>query len=203
MYSTDPMLPYYYVANYILAVIAIVSLFLSISSSRKVSKELGFLKNGLIHYTEPIIKMTGHAWIKKGIEELSSENLPTGIQVFITNASTVPAQVTKSTLKVFYGILEFDEIVQSYGVENTKFILGIRETFTLMNLQENKFKEYIKVTHRYFQEPTLSVKVTIEYASLKDHRKFIYRTKQIVQFDGRNPIQSLCTPVDESIEYLS
>jgi len=201
MYSTDPMLPYYYIANYILAVIAIVSLFLSIRSSKKVSEELKFLKNGLIHYTEPIIKMTDYAWVKKGREELSITNLPTGIQTIITNVSTVPAQITKKVLKVFYGQLELSEIIMEYGMSN-KIIFGVNESMTLMNIQENKFREHIKETHRFFQEPSLSVEINIEYSDLRGEKKFNYHTKQIIQFDPRVPEQKLATTIEENIEYL-
>jgi len=201
MYTTDPMLPYYYIANYILAVIAIISLFLSIRSSRKVSEELKFLKNGLIHYTEPIIKMTDYAWIKKGQEELSITNLPTGIQTIITNVSTVPAQITKKILKVFYGQLELSEIIMEHGMNN-KTIFGVNESMTLMNIQENKFREHIKETHRFFQVPALSIEVDIEYSDLKGEKKFLYHTKQIIQFDPRIPEQKLATPIEETIKYL-
>lgn len=199
MYSADPMLPFYYIANYILAVIAIVSLFLSIRSSRKVSEELRLLKNSLTPYTEPLIKLTNYTWLTE-TGELSCEKLPIGIMVYFKNVSNVPVEVHSSDLEVSYGIKKFDDVTEKVGSEQNQQILVSGEQLNVFTQQKELFQKYLAQPDRLFIEPTLIIELKVRFSKLGENEKFIYYTKQKIFFDCKQPKLQIKQAIVDKVE---
>jgi len=203
MYATDPMLPYYYIANYVLAAIAIFSLFLSIRSSKKVSEELKFIKDGLIHYTEPVIKLVQFNFMLGKNEEISCENPPIGLGVHIQNVSPVPAEITKTQLDVYYGDKKLDDIIHKIGKDKIKSILVHGEIQKIGTQQKKLFIEYLSVPGIYLAETRLWFEVFVDFSNLRSKKKFRYYTKQEIYFDCEKPQMTEIVILDETIEPIS
>lgn len=186
------------IANIILAGTAVISLLVAIkalknstASSKELSEGIAAIKNGVIHYTEPLVKMIDYSWIKDTREPLSKDNTPVGIQVLFSNSSPVPAIIYKTTLKVFYGEYEFKEIVKTYGSTNAQHIMGTNEILGVMSMQKENFRKYITEKSRLLDQPCLVIELLIEYSSLKDQKRFLYHTKQETHFDALEPEKHL------------
>lgn len=199
MYAHDPLLPYYYIANIVVAIIAIISLFLSIRSSGKVSEELKLIKNSLAPYTEPLIKITDFRWLTE-TEELSCEKLPIGIMIYYKNVSNVPAEVYSSDLEVFYGLKKFDDVTEKVGVNNSQHILVPGEQLNVFTQQKELFQKYLAEPDRLFLEPTLIIELKVAFSKFGEKKKYIYHTKQKIFFDCKQPTLKIKQAIFDRIE---
>src|SRR3990172_1279455 len=87
-----------FIATYILAVIAVFTSYLAITSTKETADVLLLLKESLQNYTQPVLKFDGVGWVHE--LKLDCENPPKGIMVHYKNISNIPIKIKEHDLKV-------------------------------------------------------------------------------------------------------
>lgn len=196
------MKKYYYMATYILAIIAILGFIYSIKtssdtaeiaksiqeSSNDVSKTLYGMKDAFKQIQEnfsviarPIIKVTNRYLIRAG--KLSCDNPPIGLKVNYKNGSNVTIQITDISFDVFYGEAELKPI-QRIGTR--EIILAPAEITYYEHYDKINFKRYLGEPKDIDAPPHLRFVLTICYSSIGQQQKYMYRTEYDVKYDCRN-----------------
>ena len=170
----------YYAATYIIAVIAIVSLYISIQTSGKVSQALEAIQRGLVSITNPLIKYTGHKWLMD-TNGITCKSPPIGILISYKNVSNVPVIIENTKFKVFYGEKEFDDIVSTTKhEEDNDLILSSGEILQSGTTQPELFQKYLSIEKNPMQSPNimvefwhiLSLLVQIKVTCIKPNKKY-------------------------------
>ena len=130
----------YYVATYILALIAILGFVYSIVTSRSTSKILKDVQQELESSNKALIRVDKIGWFKEG--EISCDNPPVGIFVNCRNFSNVPIQVYKTDVNFFYGTKELDDSTRTIGNAESS-ILPPGETYKVGTVQKELFQKYL------------------------------------------------------------
>jgi len=141
---------FYFIANYVLAVIAIFGFLASVKTSGRVQKSIEVIQKSMLTYTAPLLKVSNTTWVSHPASQPDStvqkpeNNTPTGILVPYINASKIPVIIEKTDLKVYYGTKLFDEPSQDlwHPQDGTK-ILAPGEENQMITMQPKLFKEYL------------------------------------------------------------
>ena len=185
--SPDSWLLASYVANCVVALVALVSLYLSIRSSREVTTALLSIQRGLVSLTEPLIKVIDHKWAMDH-NEVTCEHPPIGIFVTYQNLSNVPVIVLDTDLTVFYGERKLDDAVQSAGSSSSgTLVLAPGQTLQCGTIQNELFKRYLSKPKPIFQSPNLNFIFTAKYQSLITNERYVYEVHQEIFFNCAQP----------------
>jgi hypothetical protein len=178
---------FYYIATYVISLVAVISLYLSIQSSRKVAEALTTVQRGLISLTDPLIKLVDHKWAMES-ERLSCESPPIGIFVYYKNMSNVPVLIENSNLTVWYGEKLLDDAVTNIEhKEDSTQILAPGETLQSGTFQKELFQKYLCTPKSPMDRPNIIVQLTIEFSSLATREKYTYKAKQEIFFNCQQP----------------
>jgi hypothetical protein len=94
MEHPDTWLVVYYVATFVIAMVALLGLALSFRTARQTSAALVRIQDGFRAYTEPLVVFSGFQWVNdRGDEPISTENIPKGIRIIYKNVSNIPIQI--------------------------------------------------------------------------------------------------------------
>jgi len=197
---SNEWMKWYYVATYIIAVVAVVGLYISIRSSKEVSLALSTIQKGLVSLTDPLIKYSGHKWFMEG-ENITCDSPPTGILISYKNVSNVPVMIEESSLKVFYGEKEFKDIVStSKHEEDGTLILSPGETLQSGTMQKELFQKHLSTPKNPMLPPNIIVEFWVHFQSLGTKEYYLYKTKQEIFFNCEQPELLLGRTIYETIE---
>jgi hypothetical protein len=195
-------LTWYYLATYLIAVIALVSLYISINSSKKVSEALKTIQRGLTSLTDPLIKFVGYTWITD-TGTISRETPPTGIMFTYQNLSNVPVIVTETDFRVFYGEKELNDIVSTFkDEEGGTQILAPAQNLQSGTIQKELFQKYLSTPKNPMDPPHLFVEFSVKFQSLGTRDHYLYKTKQMIFFSCTQPNFKGGKAVYETIEAI-
>jgi len=178
----------YYIATYLLAVVAIAGFLWSIRSSRQAAEAAQRVQQALGAMVEPIIKVKEYTWNANG-PTISCEHLPVQVTVGIRNFSTVPAQLYRTDFRTFFGEKELTGLVQNEQVhDDSPLILAPGEVLALSQVQPEEFPRHLAMLtgHPLFG-PQFTINVEVEYSRVGSDRRWLYRTRQILLFDCMTP----------------
>ncbi len=184
--TTDSWVIWYYIATYVIAIVALISLYLSIRSSKKVNEALLDIQNGLLSLTDPLVKIAGFSWIKEE-GELSCENPPKGVMVAYQNMSNVPVLIEKSETEVFFGEKLLDDIVLTKTHKEDGFSLLAPGEVSQMGTLQNQMKKYLATPKDPLAPPNIIFYLLLEYRSVTTNKRFRYRSKKEILFSCDQP----------------
>ncbi|WP_022958190.1 hypothetical protein [Spongiibacter tropicus] len=185
--AISPLEKWYYIATYVIASVAVLSLHLSVRSSRKVSEALTTVQRGLISLTDPLIKLVDHKWAMDS-EVLSCESPPIGIFLYYKNMSNVPVLVENSDFKVWYGEKYLDDVVTKIEhQEDGTQILAPGEVLQSGTIQKELFNKYLSSPKSPMERPNIVVLLEINFSSLVTRESYKYTVKQEVFFSCAQP----------------
>jgi hypothetical protein len=198
---------FYFIANYILAAIAIAGFWSSTRTSGKVQDSLRIIQRSLNSFSEPLIKVTKTDWMVTGGDGtniISRNNPPKGIMVSYTNVSRVPIQILHTELKVFYGKKLFDEPVQeTTHPDDGPQILAPGESTSSGTMQAELFEKYLTQTkENIFTPPHLNYELKIKFSTM-DGEDFTYHARQEVMFNINQPEQLVRRFISEKMERVN
>lgn len=194
----NKMILYYYIATYILAIIAVLGFVFSIMASKEMSQTLisvqessrevsntlfgmerliKTMQDQFILVTKPVIKCVDlRLRSANEYKKMSCDNLPISIYVTYQNTSSVTIQVTDVKLDMFYGIFEIKE--EKYETVGTKqIILSPYQTYYIERNDEISFKKFLGKPKDKKATPHMRFVLTICYSSIGQQYKFMYRTE--------------------------
>lgn len=179
----------YFIANYVLAAIAIIGFWASSRTSGKVQESLETIKKSFISFSEPLIRVSNTSWVftgdgtSDGTKQASVHNPPKGILVHYVNASRVPIQITATKLDVYYGEKILDDVItKTTHCEDGMRILAPGESNFNGTVQPVLFEKYLGTPKDSFTPPHLNFLLHIEFQNM-DGLKFVYTIKQEVMFE--------------------
>jgi hypothetical protein len=198
--AVGPWLTWYYVATYVIALVALLSLYISINSSKKVSEALRTIQRGLTSLTDPLIKFVDYTWITD-TGTISCETPPTGIMFTYQNLSNVPVIVTETVFRVFYGEKELNDIVSTVKhEEDSTQILAPAQRLQSGTIQKELFNKYLSTPKNPMDPPNLLVEFSLRFQSLGTKDCYVYKTKQMIFFSCTQPGLKASKAVYETIE---
>lgn len=210
----------YYVATYILAVVAIAGFVFSIVSSVETARAIEDVQNNLeasaktLQQTgetflrmqkelelanEPLLKFNKITWFKNG--EITCENPPIGVMAVCTNLSKVPIQIYDIDVKVFYGTKEFNDTIQEIG-NPKESIVAPGETISAGTIQKELFQKHLRNKQNPLTPPFLTIQLKADYSRLGAVNRFVYRCTQNIGFDCENNTWQMF-PSEETIMELT
>lgn len=190
----------YYVATYILALIAISGFVFSIITSQSTSEILKNMQQEFASSNQPLIRVDKIGWFKEG--EISCDNPPVGIFVDCRNFSNVPVQVYKTDVRFFYGTKELDDTTKEIGNAESS-ILPPGESYKVGTVQKELFQKYLRHKKSILVPPFLRVKLEIVFSRLGSTERYIYKTTQEIGFDCSKPDVWQMYPSGEKISKVT
>ncbi len=128
MESNQAWLIYYYIATYILAIVALVGLYLSIKSSKNVGNALQFIQQGLISLSEPLFTSFGASFTTNEAKIHFTNKGATAQKMSVVPKGNFSA-------KIYNDILDTNERGQ---IDLTQYPAPVPEQFIFQLLYENK-----------------------------------------------------------------
>lgn len=178
---------FYYIATYIISLVAVLSLYLSIKSSRKTAEALTTVQKGFASLTEPLIKVVGHEWLKDS-DKISCQTPPIGILIFYKNMSNVPVLIEEPNFTVHYGEkLLNDVITKIQHKEDGYKILAPGETMQAGTTQKELFQKHLCTPKNPLVPPNLIVEFKTKFISLSTREEYTYSAKIEVFFNCEQP----------------
>lgn len=179
----------YYASSIIIAVIAIISLYFSISSSNDMSKRMEKIFSTILDVTIPTIAFDGIT-IFENVDEHAQGPLH-GIEISIRNKSISPIKIMSFEYTIqlnveeesdynAYSKIDINSIVPS-GNDLNYEIKGIE-----FGDQKNQYQSKAEINNNYiFQNNIVSifVHISIDYSTLHTNRIFRYTTKRKFDYD--------------------
>lgn len=195
---------WYYIATYLLALVAIAGFWASIRSSRQATQAAHRVQIALGAMVEPIVKVKEYAWAAPTLP-ISCNNLPQQVIIGIRNFSSVPAQLHRTDFRTFFGEKELTDLAQNEQVGNDRtVILAPGEILSLNQVQPTEFPQHLKMLTGYpLMGPQFTIRIEAEYSRVGSRRRWLYRTKQVLVFDCKNPTAGGRRALEESVEPIS
>lgn len=206
----------YYIATYILALVAITGFIFSTRSSKNISEVLKSVQEDFASSTQtlqdtsktlydlqreftlsnqPLIKFNKIKWFKDG--EISCDNPPIGVLAICSNLSNVPIQIYETDARFFYGTKELDDITKEIGNPGVS-IIAPGETHSVGTIQKELFQKYLGREKNVLEPPFLKIKLKIVYSRLGSTERYIYESTQNIGINCSNGNWQMY-PSDETI----
>lgn len=195
---------FYFIANYVLATVAVIGFWVSSKTSERIQKSLEVVQKSLVSFTEPLIRVSKITWMlsddgtSDGTDQVSVRNPPKGIMVHYVNASRIPIQIMDTKLDVYYGEKLLDDIVSKtrHPEDGIRILAPGEENFN-GTMQPQLFEKYLGTPKDTFTPPHLNFVLRIEFQDM-DGTSFVYSIKQEVMF-GINEKNTIGRTVKESL----
>ena len=199
----------YFVATYILALIAISGFVFSIitfqSTSevmQSASETLKDVQQEFAFSNQPFIRYDNYKWFKKeGSGDIACDNLPVGILITYRNFSNVPIIIHNVDAQYFYGEKLLDDIVFTAGT-NSSTILPPGEVSNVGTAQSELFQKYLGNQENILKPPFLKTQLNITFSRLDDSKRFVYKAKINIGFNCSN-LKSVTHLENETIEAIN
>jgi len=191
----------YYVATYILALIAILGFIFSIIMSKDTSTIMRNIQQELESSNVPIITINRHGWYKEE-GEITCDNPPTGIYLECCNISNVPIQVYEIKMRFSYDGEDCPDPVSKLG-EASSYILAPGEKFKHGVIRKEFFQKYLKNKKGNGIPPFIRSKSEIVFSRLNFTERYIYKATKEVGFDCTNYKSSQMYPLNEQISRVT
>lgn len=201
--QTDSMRKWYYIATYLIALVAILGFIFSIIGLRQNSerltsvahtltgleKNIRSLQNNIEEYNKPLIKFVGYEWALEDSEKpLSCENPPIAIKISYINVSRVPLKINDYEIGVKFG-----EVNLPFETEyrTKEMILAPGERFTYTYSSDTEMKKYSSRNKSPRSEPLFSVSSMIKFTKIEGDVEYEYQAIHKIPFScvkkGKSP----------------
>jgi hypothetical protein len=200
----------YYIATYLLALVAIIGWWFSLRTSKKVTASLEVMESSLEvveenanRFLEPLLKFVDYRWLVES-DEMSCDNPPHGIMCSFANVSNVAIQVHTTDQRFFFGeqelAVEEEEGGRSFGARAPQIIPRGGTIQNGMSAQE--LPALLGQPKFILEPPLLAAHFTIEFARVNDDRRYRYKIIQNIGFDCSQPHLRSSFPTSEVVELV-
>jgi len=186
----------YYIATFIITVIALISLVYSIRSSNELSKRLEDIVGAAYDVTVPVLKFQS-VGLGVATEEFSCKNPINSIFLYVKNYSLTPIQIIDFNYDIVLDDLSIREFQTKPEFEGAEVVPpGEPTNLKIVNTEFTKF----------FGNPgprTFVIKVDIYYEKLYSKQKFNLQYETKGSLDCTKPLDIQFTPIKEVISIVS
>ncbi len=175
---------WYYIATYVLALVALISLGLSIWTSSKSSKTNNELFKSITSFTEPIIKFNKIIFGPPP-PNINCENPPLLINIEYRNASYIPIKLQVKSANTYFG--EFPIHKSQKSEPPIEFVvLAPGEPWGLTQGISKEVRDIMKNKINQFQPPFLILDFEFIISTLNDQRKYNVHLQHRIGLDCNN-----------------
>lgn len=186
---------FYYIATYIIAIVALCGIYVSYDSIRMSA----LVAESLQAMNTPLVKFQDVCWVSaKQSVPVSCTNSPTGLIFTIHNPSSVPVQLHKQDWAFFFGERELPKGEVTVG-KGESMVLAPNERTQSGQILPAEFKNIFGKEKDLATPPHLRIRLSVEFSRLHGKKRYIYKTTRQVMWDCRSPTIAVNT-MDESIE---
>lgn len=169
-----------YVANSVLAIIAVITLAVSLWNSRATSKSLANFEHAIKLFTAPVLSYANTEIIYNQEPNDVGRLKPFGINVSFVNKSTVALQIKSTNFQVFHGEKALGILDRTLGAGVQK-VLAAGQIYNHSSMSQ-EIEDIIPFT-RSFEDPTLNYKVIVRISVLNETEEYEYILANAVYFN--------------------
>lgn len=177
------MQEWYYIATYVLAVVAVVGFIYSAVTNKRTTAALLGIERNLKAQVDPLITIADFIWQAEGT--VSCENPPVGLNFFVKNISSVPVVIRPNVTKFYFGDLELTSIVSNVGPPMA--VLAPGTTVSGGTTQKEEFQKYLGRPKPMNSPPYLTIYYEATFNRFGSDELYSYKTRFNIGFDCRHP----------------
>ena len=175
---------WYFIATYVLAVIAVFGFFMSICSSKKSSKTMNSIVKSLTAFVEPVIKYSNIRF-QPDPPQINCEHPPNLINVTYRNTSNIPIKLSIESLEILYG----DKPIYSgpkSNPPNEPSLLSPGEPWGLTQSIDKAVQSTMVNKTNMFLPPFIKLNFKAKISTLDDQKKYFVHLEHQIGFDCTN-----------------
>jgi len=190
----------YYIATFVIAAVAIVSLWFNIRSGRKTAETLEKVREAFTAFVDPLLVFTSYQWVNDQHNvPFSKDNIPKGIRAAVKNVSNIPLQIWSNKMKVNLGNRQLSDPLTTTESEGPVIVEPGAEIGNMV-IQKEEFQRLLpEMSNSLDKPPFLTLNLEVEFARLNTEYRLLYAAEIFIAANIDNPTKLIWAKNSEKI----